>query len=157
MLLLCKYVTEKYTEIFFLFHKLSKAQIQFKGLFISKTKSMHLCFGALQFINCKWNSEGRRLYRISKPKAKLRTDSINLKIRLENATLALHGTVTKEICNTSCTLWHFEGLECLGLRLWIVHNAIGWYLMGKLYLTDKKARFFKKCQLLLIILVGMYL
>lgn len=42
------YFSEKYTEIFFLFHKLSKAQIQFKGLFISKTKSMHLCFGALQ-------------------------------------------------------------------------------------------------------------
>lgn len=38
MLLLCKYVTEKYTEIFFLFHKLSKAQIQFKGLFISEKK-----------------------------------------------------------------------------------------------------------------------
>lgn len=31
MLLLCKYVTEKYTEIFFLFHKSSKAQVQFKG------------------------------------------------------------------------------------------------------------------------------
>lgn len=150
MLLLCKYVTEKYTEIFFLFHK--------KDFLFRRQKVCTCVLELCKLINCKWNSEGRRLYRISKPKAKLRTDSINLKIRLENATLALHGTVTKEICNTSCTLWHFEGLECLGLRLWIVHNAIGWYLIGKLYLTDKKARFFKKCQFILfIILVGMYL
>lgn len=150
MLLLCKYVTEKYTEIFFLFHK--------KDFLFRRQKVCTCVLELCKLINCKWNSEGRRLYRISKPKAKLRTDSINLEIRLENATLALHGTVTKEICNTPCTLWHFEGLECLGLRLWIVHNAIGWYLMSKLYFTDKKARFFKKCQFILfIILVGMYL
>lgn len=44
MLLLCKYVTEKYTEIFFLFHKLSKAQIQFKGLFYFEDKKYALVF-----------------------------------------------------------------------------------------------------------------
>lgn len=141
MLLHCNYVTEKYTKIFFLFLKLRKAQIQFKGLLFRRQKVCTCILELCKLINCKWNSEGRKLYRISKPKAKLRTDFINLKIRSENATLALHGTITKEICNTPCTLWHFGGLEFLGLRLWIVHNAIGWYLMGKLYLTDKKAYF----------------
>lgn len=67
MLLLCKYVTEKYTEIFFLFHKSSKAQIRTFYFEDKKYALVFWSFANLLTVNEILKDEGYIEYQSRRP------------------------------------------------------------------------------------------